>query len=85
MSLSSDMQDVQNQIVNKVGYLTRLAKGSDEQAARASLAGERFASEVYRYFKDPERVGLDALREAYDEFMGHRAGGFRSTPRLPNE
>lgn len=76
--------EVRDGIMQGAVKLTQAINQAEDIGERASTAGAALAAEVYRYARDPEGVGLVALREAYMTFMGHHSGGFRTTPELPD-
>lgn len=68
--------DAAEQIAQKVDWLVRSVHGSEAQFDRCRKAGTTLAAVVYAYVEDPEGVGTDALREAYNAFMTQDAGNF---------
>lgn len=64
-----------------IHHLERALCGVIASGLNAADAGAALAAEVYRYLADPEGVGTDALREAYDTFIAQHAANFTDSAR----
>jgi hypothetical protein len=65
-----------DQIMQGAVKLTQGVNDAEAMVNRASEAGAALAAEVYRYMENPADVGMDALHDAYQEFMGLHSGNF---------
>jgi hypothetical protein len=70
--------DVVDRINDGVDQLVRRGENAQTRLEIATDAGFVLAQAVYEFTEDPDGVGTDALRTAYDTFMGLHAGNFHA-------
>ena len=76
---TSDLAAVEGDIAaifQGLDHMRRVVEDKSMRASNAAVAGATFAYQVERFLSDPEGVGTDALRAAYDTFMGRHSGNF---------
>jgi hypothetical protein len=68
--------DAAAEVGRVMDYVKRIAIDAEQRRERAARAGYELAWVVNRYQANPDDVGSDALRAAYQEFMSLHAGNF---------
>lgn len=76
----SQLDQTKAEIDQRIDYLLRVSNGTQRQFDRCRKAANELAAVVYAFTEDPQGVGTDALREAWQTFMQQDAGNFSSDP-----
>lgn len=75
------LTDAAENIREKVEFMVRVGHGTEAQFNRCRSAAGQLAGSVYAFVQDPDGVGTDALRAAWETYMQQDSGNFSSDPQ----
>lgn len=78
--MTTEAERTRVEIDQRLDWLVRGADGAEALFERCRKAGNALAKVVYAYVEDPEGVGTDALRAAWNAYMTQDSGNFASDP-----